>query len=112
QLFIAEGKYVEAESVARHAAKTFEKSGHQCFLSEALTTQGIALARLGKTDRAQFTIQLAIEVAHQAGSLNQAGIAALTLIEEIEGLSAAMLRHPYEQAGASLPQAQSYFLFF
>src|SRR5215208_6901261 len=46
-----------------------EKSGHQCFLAEALTTHGIALARLGKTERAQFTIQRAIEVAHQAGSL-------------------------------------------
>jgi len=110
QLFIAEGKYVEAESVARHAAKTFEKSGHQCFLSEALTTQGIALARLGKTDRAQFTIQLAIEVAHQAGSLNQAGIAALTLIEEIDGLSAEMLSDAYEQAGEWLAEAESYTL--
>src|SRR5215213_920198 len=107
QLFIAEGKYVDAESVARHAARVFDKSGHQCFLAEALTTQGIALARLGKAERAQFTIQRAIEIAHQAGSLNQAGIAALTLIEEVNDLSADMLSSAYEQAGEWLAETQS-----
>lgn len=108
QLFIMEGKNVEAESLARHAAKTFEKSGHQCLWSEALTKQGIALARLGKTERAQFTIQLAVEVAHYAGSLSQAGIAALTLIEEIDDLSAEMLSGAYQQAVEWLKEAQSY----
>lgn len=68
------------------------------------------MARLGKTDRAQFTIQLAIEVAHEAGSLNQAGIAALTLIEEIEDLSADTLSRAYEQAGEWLAETQSYSL--
>jgi tetratricopeptide (TPR) repeat protein len=106
QLFIAEGKYVEAESAARQASRSFEKSGHQCFLAEALTTHGIALARLGKTERAQFTIQQAIEIAHQAGSLNQAGIAALTLIEEIDNVSADMLCGAYEQASEWLAEAQ------
>lgn len=107
QLFLAQGKLAEAESAANHAAKTFEKSGHQSFLAEALTTHGIALARLGKTERAQFTIQRAIEVAHQAGSTNQAGIAALTLIEEIDNLSADMLSGAYEQAGEWLAETQS-----
>lgn len=107
QLFIAEGKYVEAEFAARQAVRIFDKSGHQGFLAEALTTQGIALARLEKTERAQFTIQRAIEIAHQAGSLNQAGIAALTLIEEINDLSADMLSRAYEQAGEWLTDIQS-----
>ena len=107
QLLIAEGRYLEAEAAARHAARTFDKSGHQSFLAEALTTQGIALARLGKTERAQFTIQQAIEVAHQAGSRNQAGIAALTLIEEINELSADVLSGAYEQAGDWLAETQS-----
>ncbi|HEU4713937.1 MAG TPA: hypothetical protein VFS76_20390 [Pyrinomonadaceae bacterium] len=108
QLFIAEGKYAEAESTAHHAVKTFKKSGHQFFLAEALTTHGIALARLGSTDRAQFTLQEAIEVAHQAGSLNRAGIAALTLIEEIHDLSADMMASAYEQAVDWLKEAQNY----
>lgn len=107
QLFIAEGKYVEAECAARHAVKTFQKSGHQLFLAEALTTHGIALARLGNTGRARLTLQRAIEVAHQAGSLNCAGIAALTLIEELSDLSADMLAAAYEQAVEWLEQAQS-----
>jgi tetratricopeptide (TPR) repeat protein len=110
QLFIAQGKYAEAESVARHAVKTFQKSGHQFFLAEALTTHGIALARLGSTGRAQLTLQNAIEVAHQAGSLNRAGIAALTLIEEIHDLSADMTSGAYEQAVEWLKEAQSYAL--
>lgn len=76
-------------------------------MAEALTTQGIALARLGKTERAQLTIQRAIEVAHQAGSLNQAGIAALTLIEEINDLSGEILSSAYEQAGEWLTETQS-----
>jgi tetratricopeptide (TPR) repeat protein len=110
QLFIAEGKYAEAESVAGHAVKTFQKSGHQFFLAEALTTHGIALARLGSTGRAQLTLQNAIEVAYQAGSLNRAGIAALTLIEEVHDLSANMLSSAYEQAAEWLAEAQSYTL--
>lgn len=32
QVFIAEQKFAEAESAARNAARTFEKSGRQCFL--------------------------------------------------------------------------------
>jgi tetratricopeptide (TPR) repeat protein len=107
QLFIAEGKYVQAEAAARHAAKTFEKSGHQSFLAEALTTHGIALARLGKTERAQLTIEQAIEVAQHAGSLNRAGIAALTLIEEIDDLPAETLSGAYDQASEWLAETQS-----
>jgi tetratricopeptide (TPR) repeat protein len=107
QLFIAERRFREAEAAARNAAKTFEKSGHQCFLAEALTTHGIALARLGKTVQAQFRFQKAIEVAHQAGSLNRAGIAALTLIEEIDDLSPDILSRAYEQAGEWLSESQS-----
>jgi tetratricopeptide (TPR) repeat protein len=107
QLFIAEEKYVEAESTAHHAVKTFKKSGHQFFLAEALTTHGIALARLGSTERAQFTLQEAIEVAHHAGSLNRAGIAALTLIEEISDLAVDMLSSAYEQAAEWLEEAQN-----
>jgi tetratricopeptide (TPR) repeat protein len=108
QLLIAEAKYTEAESVARHAVKTFQKSGHQFFLAEALTTHGIALARLGSTGRAQLVLQNAIEVGHQAGSHNRAGIAALTLIEEINDLSPDMMSSAYEQAVEWLEDAQSY----
>jgi tetratricopeptide (TPR) repeat protein len=107
QLFIAEGRFTEAELAARHAARTFEKSGHQCFLAEALITHGIALARLKQTERAQFTFQKAIEVAHQAGALNRAGLAALTLIEEVDQLPPEILADAYEHAGEWLADCQS-----
>jgi tetratricopeptide (TPR) repeat protein len=107
QLFIKQRKFAEAESAVRHAARTFEKSGHQLFLAEAMTTQGIALARNGKSEQAQFTFQKAIEVAHQAGALNKAGIAALTMIEELDDLSPELLSGAYEQAGQWLAECQS-----
>jgi tetratricopeptide (TPR) repeat protein len=110
QLFIAEGKYAEAEVAADRAVKTFEKSGHRNFLTEALTTHGIALARLGKVERAQRTIQRAIEVASQAGALNQAGIGALTLIEEIDDLPSKTLANAYERAAEWLMGTQSHAL--
>ena len=110
QLFIAQRRFAEAETAARHAIKTFTKSGHQCLLAEALTTHGIALARLKETERAQFTFQKAMEVAHQAGALNRAGIAALTLIEEIDDLSPDILSDAYEQAGEWLAESQSHEL--
>ncbi len=39
-------------------------------------------------ERAQFTFQKAIEIAHQVGALNKAGLAALTMIEELDELAA------------------------
>ncbi len=111
QAFMAEQKYAQAEVAARHAVRSFEKAGRQCFLAEALITHGIALARLGKTVQAQFNFRKAIEVAHQAGALNRAGIAALTLIEEIDELSPEILLSAYEQAGEWLSTSQSQEIF-
>ncbi|HBB87561.1 MAG TPA: hypothetical protein DC047_08100 [Blastocatellia bacterium] len=107
QLFISQRRFGEAEAAARHAVRSFEKSGHCFFLAEALTTHGIALARLGQPIRAQFSFQRAIEVAHQAGALNRAGIAALTLIEEIADLPPEILSSAYQQAGEWLAECQS-----
>lgn len=87
QVFIAEGKYTEAEQTARNAARSFERAGREWLLAEALTTQGIAVARLHEHERAQFVFQRAIEIGHQAGSLSAAGIAALTMLEELDSLS-------------------------
>ena len=107
QVFIAEGKYREAEQTARNATRSFERAGRQCFLAEALVTQGIALARLGETEHAQFIFQRAIEIAHQAGSLNNAGIAALTMIEELDSLSSEVQSVAFMQAREWLADRQS-----
>ena len=107
QVFIAEKKFKEAEAVARNAVRVLEKSGHQCLLADALITQGIALARLKQTDPAQFIFQKAIEVAHQVGALNKAGLAALTMIEELDDLSAETLYVAYDRASEWLAKSQS-----
>jgi hypothetical protein len=66
-------------------------------LVEALINRGIALARLGRTESAKYNLQRAIEVAEQVRTLNLAGIATLTLIEEIDDLSPQTLALAYER---------------
>jgi tetratricopeptide (TPR) repeat protein len=107
QVFIAQHKYAEAEHAAGNAARSFAKAGRQCFLADALIIQGIALARLNQTERAQFTFQRAIEVARQAGALNRAGLAALTMLEEIDSLPPETIFAAYEMAGDWLADSQS-----
>jgi tetratricopeptide (TPR) repeat protein len=107
QIFIAERKYKEGEAVARNAVRVLEKSGHQCLLADALITQGIALARLKQDDPAQFIFQKSIEVAHQVGALNKAGLAALTMLEELDDLSPETLYVAYARASEWLAKSQS-----
>jgi tetratricopeptide (TPR) repeat protein len=104
---LAEKKFKQAEAVARNAVRILEKSGHQCLLADVLVTQGIALARLKRTDPARFVFQKAIEVAHQVGALNKAGLAALTMIEELDDLSAETLYIAYDRASEWLAKSQS-----
>jgi transcriptional regulator with GAF, ATPase, and Fis domain len=106
-LLIAERKLREAEAVARRAASALEKVGQRSWLVDVLILQAIALARLGKQDRARLILQQAIEVAHQADALNRAGLAALTLVEEVEGLSPDTLQAAYQQAHEWLADSQS-----
>jgi tetratricopeptide (TPR) repeat protein len=107
QVFLAEGKPKEAEAVARRAVSALEKCGHYCMMAEALITQGIALARSHQTERAQFIFQQAIQTALRIDALNIAGLAALTLIEEVDQLSPEKLRAAYQQAREWLSTSQS-----
>jgi tetratricopeptide (TPR) repeat protein len=107
EVLIAQGKFKEAEAVARKAASTLEKGGHQCLLADALITQGIALARAGNNERAQFVFQRAIDAAYKVNALSKAGLAALTLIEEVGDLSPATLQAAYERAREWLAESQS-----
>jgi transcriptional regulator with PAS, ATPase and Fis domain len=66
------------------------------------------LAHLGKHQQAHLAFQRAIEVAHQAGDLDGAGLAALTMIEELgEHLSRDELRAVYERADQLLPNSHN-----
>jgi tetratricopeptide (TPR) repeat protein len=107
QVFIDEEKYKEAESAARSAVAGLEKTGHQWLLADALTTHGIALARLHKEERALFAFQKAIEVSQQVEALNKAGMAALSLIEEMPSLPPGTLHAEYLRARQWLQESQS-----
>ena len=98
QLLTDEGRLEEAEAVARGSVSNLRKGGQQILLVDSLITHGIVLARLGRNEQAQFTFQNAIEVAHEVGALNKAGLAALSLIEEIDQFKPDVLATAYEQA--------------
>jgi CheY-like chemotaxis protein/tetratricopeptide (TPR) repeat protein len=82
-----------------HLAQVLERGGEQSLLAEALTTQGTALARLGRYEEARAALGRAEEVAGLAGDSEGAGQAALTLIEEMgERLELCDLGDTYERA--------------
>lgn len=83
KVLLEEGRFREAEKFARSAVRSLEGDDQQALYTEALTTHGIALARLGHYQRARLTLQSAVEVAQNAGDPEDAGIAALVIIEEL-----------------------------
>lgn len=83
QLMLAEGAVAKAEKIARSAVQMLAKGGEPSLLSETLTTHGTALARLSEHDQAHAAFQRAIVVAEEAGDLESAGLAALTLFEQL-----------------------------
>jgi CheY-like chemotaxis protein/tetratricopeptide (TPR) repeat protein len=99
RVFLAEGRAGDAERLARAAAQVLERGGERSLLAEALTTQGTALARLGRYEEAREALGRAEEVAGQAGDSEGAGQAALTVIEEMgERLELCDLGETYERA--------------
>lgn len=87
RVFLAEGKLVEAEKVARSAMRALGAGDDALLLTEALTTHGFALARLDRPHEAQVSFEQAMNVAERAGDFGSAGLAALALIEEVKTLS-------------------------
>lgn len=98
EVFLAQDNPQKAEVFARRAASALEKSGQKALTVGALITQGTASARSGKQERAQFILQRAYEMAIQVGVLDRAGLAALTLIEEVEDLPPTTMQAAYDRA--------------
>jgi DNA-binding NtrC family response regulator len=104
---LAQGRNSDAERIVRTAVNSLQKGGEVAFLGEALTTQGMALARLGRIEQAQSALERAIVVGEQAGDLEGAGHAALTCIEELsQHLSEHALRTLYVRADELLQGSQ------
>jgi CheY-like chemotaxis protein/tetratricopeptide (TPR) repeat protein len=80
---LAQGHVVEAERLARSAVRVLERGDQQAVLAEVLTTQGIALARLGNHHRSKVLLERATGVAETTGDLEGAGRAKLSIIEEL-----------------------------
>ncbi|HEX8845747.1 MAG TPA: response regulator [Pyrinomonadaceae bacterium] len=83
RVLLEEGRVAEAEKFAHAAVRVLKEDDQQALFAEALTTHGIALARLGHHQHARITLQSAVEVAQNAGDSEDAGLAALIIIEEL-----------------------------
>jgi len=71
-------------------------------------THGVALARLGYHEQARLTLERAVEVAQNAGDTEDAGLAALTMIEELGlHLSADELAVTYQRAAELLGSSRN-----
>lgn len=81
RILLAEGRTVEAEKTARAAVRRLEKGDELSLLAEALTTHGIALARLDHFEQARPVLERAIVLAEQTGDSESAEEITLTLIE-------------------------------
>jgi tetratricopeptide (TPR) repeat protein len=107
RVFLAEGRNDEAEQAAGASVNTLGHGGRQSLLAEALITHGIALARLAHYDYARSTFLRAMETAHQTGALNEAGLAALTMLEELSGnIDIDEMQTVYERAYCWLTPSQ------
>ena len=88
--------------------RILEKGDERSLLAEALTTYGTALAQLGRFERAQAQFKRAMDVASQAGDHEKAGIASLTIIEELSSyISPASIHEHYRDAESLLAKSQS-----
>jgi len=76
---------LEISNQAGEATQALKEGDELSKFAEALTTHGIALARLGNFSKARATLEQAIRVSHDAGDPESGGIAALAIVEELTG---------------------------
>jgi len=87
--------------------QTAPGAGDCSLLVEALTTHGIALARLGNYSNARAELDRAIEVGENCGDLEGAGRAKLSIIEELSGqTSVSKMAAIYKSAFEILKESQ------
>jgi tetratricopeptide (TPR) repeat protein len=108
RVLLAEGRCREAMRVISGAVNTLEGGGEQGLLADALAVKATVQARLGEGDLSVRNFQRAINMAESAGSLTNAGFAALAMIEEHgrEGLSDVEVYHAYRRADRLLAKTQ------
>jgi transcriptional regulator with GAF, ATPase, and Fis domain len=104
---IGEGRLAEAELAAGAAVKVLSEGDALALLAEALVTRGVARARAGSLDRARADFERAVSAGERAGDLEGAGVAALTMLEELSpSLDARELCDLYGRAASLLARTQ------
>jgi CheY-like chemotaxis protein len=83
RVMLAEGAFVQAEKSARRAVQLLENGDELSLLAEALTTLGLTVCRLHDNDQARGLFERAVGVAERIGDLEGAGLAALTIFEQL-----------------------------
>jgi CheY-like chemotaxis protein len=108
RLFLAEGDPKQAEKFANSAVEMLERGGEQSLLAEALIVLGVVLSRLSDEDRARTAFQRAITIGEHAGDLEKAGLAALTLFEQLsDHLADDEIYHAVERAHELLSRSKN-----
>jgi len=102
QAFLLEGKYTEAERVARRAVHALRQGGEQALLAEALITHGRALARLKQTNVAKTALDQALDISQTVGNPKRGGVAAVTAIEELSDHLPVDALHSYYRTAETL----------
>jgi tetratricopeptide (TPR) repeat protein len=82
RVLIGEKRYREADRIMVGVIKTFENGGEAALLADALTVQGVVWARLGIFESSANILRQAMITAQESGAPINAGLAALTLIQE------------------------------
>lgn len=83
RVMIAEGDLVKAERLVSGALRILEDGDEKALLAETLTTQGVVLAGLHKYEQARLALDRATDIAEQAGDPESAGLALVTLVEQL-----------------------------
>lgn len=105
--FIDQGLYAEAEAVAARSVRVLEEGDELSLLAEALTTHGRALAKLGNAQLAHSKFSEALATAQRAGDPESAGVAVLSIGEELtDHLPHSELYSYYRMAESLLAESQ------
>lgn len=102
---IAEGRYVDAFRVIKGVVEVLERGGESALLVDALTTKAIVQARLRDHVQASQTFRHAIKVGEESGARFNAGLAAISMMEELK-LPGRTLFRAYRTADECLSQTQ------
>jgi tetratricopeptide (TPR) repeat protein len=103
RVFIDQQRYVDAEKLAFLSASALENGDEQSLLADALETQGVALARMGRYPSALGALKRAAHIAETAGDVQLSGRVFLTILEELKSfLSPSEVGSMYQEADRRL----------